>query len=80
MFRLQLLGIPAEVTELTMNIIAKSMNAKCDADKNEYLLLDALVDYHKGSKVISLTAQHMQVSKFAASGGTVLPHGRSCPS
>ena len=33
-----------EVTELTANTIAKSMYTQCDADQNEYLLLDSLVD------------------------------------
>ena len=36
--------------ELTTNIIAQSMYAQCDADGNKYLLLDALVDYHKDNK------------------------------
>ena len=31
------------VTELTTNIIIESMYTKCDADVNEYLLLDALL-------------------------------------
>ena len=34
-----------KVTELTTNIIAESMYAQCNSDGNEYLLLDALVDY-----------------------------------
>ena len=34
-----------EVTELTTNIIVESMYAQCNSDKNEFLLLDALVDY-----------------------------------
>ena len=43
-----------EVTELTTNIFAESIFAQCDADGNEYLLLDALVDYHKNDKAILL--------------------------
>ena len=35
-------------------IIESSMYAQCDADDNEYLLLDALVDYYKDKKPISL--------------------------
>ena len=62
-----------------------------NADGNEYLLLDALVDYHKDNKVISLAEQHtsiwgrtethrpLQDGKFAARRRTVLHHGRSCP-
>ena len=34
-----------KVTELITNVIAESMYVQCDADRNEYLLLDALVDY-----------------------------------
>ena len=37
-----------DVMELTANVIVKSMHAHCDADGNEYLLLDSLIDYHKG--------------------------------
>ena len=46
-----------KVTELTSNIIAEWMCAQCDADENEYLLLDALIDYHQDNKMISLTNQ-----------------------
>ena len=48
-------------TELTAKIIAKSMHAQCDIDRNEYLLFDALVDYQKDSKTISLTNQQITV-------------------
>ena len=44
-----------EVTESTTNVIAESMYAQCDTNRNEYLLLDVLVDYCKDNKVISLT-------------------------
>ena len=44
-----------KVTALTANIISKSMYAQYDADGNEYLLLDALVDYCKDNKMISLS-------------------------
>ena len=44
----------SKFTELTTNIIAESMYAQCDADRNEYLLLDAQIDYHKDDKAISL--------------------------
>ena len=36
-----------KVAELTANIIAESIYAQCDADWNEYLLLDLLIDYCK---------------------------------
>ena len=45
------------VTELTANIIAESMYAQCDTEGNEYSLLDALVDYQKDNKAISLSDQ-----------------------
>ena len=41
-----------KVTELTVNVFADSMYAQCDADRNEYLLLDVLVDYCKNNKAI----------------------------
>ena len=37
------------------------MYAQCDADGNEYLLLDLLVNYHKDNKAISLTEQQMSI-------------------
>ena len=43
-----------EVTELTTNIIAESMYAQCDLEGNESLFSDALVDYHRDNKAISL--------------------------
>ena len=46
-----------EVTELTANIIAESTYTQCNADGNECLLLEALVDYNKDIKAISLTEQ-----------------------
>ena len=58
-FRLSLLG--GKVTELTTNVIAESMYAQCDADGNEYLLLDVLVDYNKDTKAIPLTDQHPSI-------------------
>ena len=53
MYQVEFAG--GEVTELTVNIIAESTYALCDADGNKYLLLDMIVDYHKDNKVISLT-------------------------
>ena len=44
-----------KVTELATNVIAESMYTQCDADGNEYLLLDMLADYCKDNKAISLT-------------------------
>ena len=36
-----------KVTELNANIIAESLYAHSDADGNEYILLDVLVDYQR---------------------------------
>ena len=44
-----------KVTELTSNVIAESLYAQCNADGNEYLVLDVLVDYYKVNRVSSLT-------------------------
>ena len=55
MYQVEFAG--GEVTELTANVIAESMNAQCNTEGNKYLLLDALVDYQKDSKAISLSDQ-----------------------
>ena len=50
-----------KVTELMTNVIAQSIYVQCDADRNEYLLLDALVYYHKDNKAISLKEQQTSI-------------------
>ena len=50
-----------EATEFTTNITAKSMYTQCNADQNENLFLDALVDYHKNNKAISLSEKQTSV-------------------
>ena len=50
-----------EVTELTANIIAQSMYAQCDADGNEYLLLESFVDYRKESGALRIDEQEIVV-------------------
>ena len=50
-----------EVTELTTNVIAESMYAHFDADRNEYLLLDVLINYCKDNKAIFLTDEQTTV-------------------
>ena len=50
-----------KVTELIANIIAESVYIKCDANGNEYLLLDALIGYYKDNKAISLTDQQTSI-------------------
>jgi hypothetical protein len=37
--------------ELAANVIAEAIYAQCDADENQYVLLDAIVDYHKDPSV-----------------------------
>ncbi len=34
-----------------MNVIAEAVYAQCDADGNQYVLLDAIVDYRKDPSV-----------------------------
>ena len=50
-----------EVTELTANVIAQSMYAQCDADGNEYLLLESFVDYRKESGALTMDEQEIVV-------------------
>ena len=50
-----------KVKELTNNIIAEPMYVQCDADGNEYLLLDVIVDHHKNNRTISLTEQQTSI-------------------
>ena len=50
-----------KVTALTINVIAETRYAQCDADGNEYTLLDLLIDYQKDAKVISLTDQQTSI-------------------
>ena len=37
--------------ELAANVIAEAVYAQCDADRNQYVLLDAIVDYRKDPSV-----------------------------
>ena len=41
------------MTELVANIIAESMYAQCDFDRNEYLLLGAFIDHRKNGSALS---------------------------
>ena len=49
------------VTELMTDIIAESIFAQCNSDRNVYLLLEALVDYQKDNKAFSLSNQQITV-------------------
>ena len=59
MYQVEFTG--GKVTELITNVIAESMYTHCDSEGNEYLLLDALVDYHKDNWAISLSDQQIIV-------------------
>ena len=50
-----------KVTESTANVIAESMYTQFDAGRNDYLLLDALVYYHKDNEAISLAEQQTSI-------------------
>ena len=43
-----------EITELAASIIAESMYDQCDVNRNEYLLLEAFVDYWKNGSALSI--------------------------
>ena len=49
----------SEVTELAANIIAELMYAQCDANDNQYLLLEAFVDHRKNSSDLSVEDQKL---------------------
>ena len=50
-----------KVMELTTNVIAESVYNQCEANGNEYLLLDVLVDYQKDNNAISIMDQQITV-------------------
>ena len=57
-------------TELTANLIAKSMYAQCDPDGNQYLLLADIVDHRSFPTAIKLANQKV----VRADGRTYLQH------
>ena len=46
-------------TELTTNVIEESVYAQCDAEGNQHLFLDLLVDHLNDGRPISLTDQEI---------------------
>ena len=44
-------------TELAANTIAQSMYAQCDADGNNYLLFDSIVDHRRGTSALTYEDQ-----------------------
>ena len=55
MAMVQVVAQSCEVTELTTNFIASPMHAHCDANRNEYSLIDVQVYNHEDDKANSLT-------------------------
>ena len=73
------------------NIIAESMNAQCDTDRNEYHLLEGFVDHRKNGSALTvkdlkivfkgqkyLESQQL-VGIFVENGRTAPHHERSYP-
>ncbi len=46
-----------DVTDLTANLIAETMYAQCDPDGNQYVLLDAIIDYRRNDLALRLSDQ-----------------------
>ena len=46
-----------DVTELTTNLITESMYSQCDPNRNQYLLLDQLIDHRSTDRVVALPDQ-----------------------
>ena len=44
-------------TKLTANLIAESMYAQCDPDRNQYLLLANIVDHRANDSAVQLANQ-----------------------
>ena len=51
-----------DVTEFTANIIAENMYAQCDAEGNQYVLLDEIVDYRKDGHALKAQDQTIVVN------------------
>ncbi len=46
-----------DVTDLTANLIAESMYAQCDPNRNQYVLLDSLIDHQRLDMALRLSDQ-----------------------
>ena len=53
-----------DVTEFTANVIAENMYAQCDAEGNQYVLLDKIVDYRKDGHVVKAQDQTTNTSSL----------------
>jgi hypothetical protein len=50
-----------DVTDLTANLIAESMYAQCDPDGNQFVLLDAIIDYRHDETALRPSTESFQV-------------------
>ena len=50
-----------EMTELVANIIAESIYTQCDVNGNEYLLLEAFINYRKNVSALSVEDQKVVI-------------------
>ena len=50
-----------QVTEVTANIIAESMYSQCNPDGNQYVLVNATVDFCKNNMALSIEDQKIVV-------------------
>ena len=50
-----------ELTEFTANVIAESMYAQCDPDKNQYVLLNDIIHFRKTVSTLSIEDQSIVV-------------------
>ena len=81
MYKVEFAG--GKVTELTYNIIVESMYTQCDAEGNEYLLLDLLVDHCNDNKAVSLTKQqiciqHRQITHKTTASWQICCQWKDC--
>ena len=58
--------IAREVNELTANIIAQSMYAQCDPDRNQYLFLDEIINFCKTDTALFIEDQKIVVKGRAS--------------
>ena len=72
-----------EITELVV-IIAESMYAQCDANGNEYLLLESFINHRKNGPALSIEDQKVVIKgqemlRKSTADKTDPHHGRSYP-
>eukprot|EP00804_Cyclotella_cryptica_P009076 CCRYP_003156-RA/>CCRYP_003156-RA protein AED:0.46 eAED:0.46 QI:0/0/0/0.5/1/1/2/0/107 len=53
---------PDECTEeLAAKVIAEAISAQCDANRNLYVLLDTIVDYHKNPSMVVVRDDQLSI-------------------